>query len=107
MIQTIHMFCMLILAGIGFFCSAKLSDEHPLWVRLIVLSPALMALATLAAIAQDAYVAYEPDIGVALSVMLIYALVASRFTDRPWLDIRKSSPAPNPCAAVQAQLTKE
>ena len=62
MIQTIHMFCMLILAGIGFFCSAKLSDEHPLWVRLIVLSPALMALATLAAIVMDIVmnVIFEP-----------------------------------------------
>jgi hypothetical protein len=37
---------------------------------------------------QD-YVAYESDIARAFASVAIYALVASRFTDTPWLDIRK------------------
>ena len=37
---------------------------------------------------MGAYVAYWPDVARAVSVMLIYALVASKFTERPWLDIR-------------------
>jgi hypothetical protein len=34
------------------------------------------------------YVPYEFDVFFACTVALLYALVASRFTSRPWLDIR-------------------
>lgn len=79
---------MLALVAIGGYCAHRLNDGHPLWVRLIVLLPCLTAFATLAAMAAGTYVAYWPDVARSVSVMLIYALVASRFTSRPWLDIR-------------------
>jgi hypothetical protein len=88
LVQVCFIVCMLALIGIGFYCSHRLDANHPFWVRLIVLLPCLTAFATLGAIAFDSYVAYWPDVARAISVMLIYALVASRFTSRPWLDIR-------------------
>ena len=87
-IQVVFSVVMVIMACIGFFCSAKLSGEYPFWVRLIVLYPALAALCTLAAMMRGHYVAYVQDIVMAFGLAMLYALVASRFTNRPWLDIR-------------------
>ena len=84
---------MVLLALIGFFCAHKLSHQHPLWVRLVVLMPSLTALATIVAIANGDYVAYWPDVFREISGLLIYALVASRFTSNPWLDIRRQKKA--------------
>jgi hypothetical protein len=80
--------CMLALIALGFYCSHHLDHSHPFWVRLIVLAPCMTAFATLAAMALGAYVAFWPDVARAVSVMLIYALVASRFSGTPWLDIK-------------------
>jgi hypothetical protein len=80
--------CLLALICIGFYCSHRLDARHPFWVRIIVLLPCLTAMATLAALGLGAYVAYWPDVASAISLMLVYALVASRFTRRCWLDIR-------------------
>jgi hypothetical protein len=88
MIQSIFVILMLLLAAIGFYCAAKMSHENPRWVRLIVMLPALTALATLATVARGHYVAYWPDIARSLSVILIYALVASHFSAKPWLYLR-------------------
>jgi uncharacterized membrane protein YoaK (UPF0700 family) len=88
LVEVCFIVCMVALIAIGFYCSHRLDAKHPFWVRLIVLLPCLTAFATLAAIAMGAYVAYWPDVARAVSVMLIYALVASKFTERPWLDIR-------------------
>jgi hypothetical protein len=88
LVEVCFVLCMAALIAIGFYCSHRLDAKHPLWVRLIVLLPCLTAFATLAAIAMGSYVAYWPDVARAVSVMLIYALVASKFTERPWLDIR-------------------
>lgn len=86
--------CMLVLIALGFYCSHRLDHTHPFWVRLIVLGPCMTAFASLAAMALGAYVAFWPDVARAVSVMLIYALVASRFTDNPWLDIRCTKDRP-------------
>jgi hypothetical protein len=88
LVEVCFIVCMLALIAIGFYCSHRLDANHPLWVRLIVLLPCLAAFATLAAIAMGAYTAFWPDVGRAVSTMLVYALVASRFSSRPWLDIR-------------------
>ena len=78
---------------IGFYCSHKLDSKNPLWVRIIVLMPSLTAMGTIAAIVNGDYVAYWPDVFRAISVILIYCLFASRFTSRPWLDIRRQEKA--------------
>lgn len=87
-IQLVFEVLMAIMACIGFFCAVRLNGSNPLWVRLIVLYPALAALCTIAAMMRGQYVAYVQDIVMAIGLALIYALVASRFTDNPWLDIR-------------------
>ena len=90
LVEVCFVLCMVALIAIGFYCSHRLDAKHPFWVRLIVLLPCLTAFATLAAIAMGAYTAFWADVGRAVSSMLVYALVASRFTDRPWLDIRST-----------------
>lgn len=87
-IQIAFAVLMVGLAVIGFFCAARLNGDYPLWVRLITLYPALASLCTLAAMLRNNYVAYMQDIVMAVGMVLIYALVASRFSSRPWLDIR-------------------
>ena len=89
LVEVCFVACVLVLIGIGFYCSHRMSDQNPLWVRLVVLTPCLTAFATLAAIAANQYTAFWPDVGRTIGTILIYALVASRFTDRPWLDIRR------------------
>lgn len=87
-IQVFYALCMIAMVFVGLFCASRLTHENPLWVRLITLSPAISAMGVLGAMAQGEYVAYSQDIFMAFSIFLIYALVASRFTDKPWLDIR-------------------
>ena len=88
LVEVCFVACLLVLIGIGFYCSHRMTGQNPLWVRLVVLTPCLTAFATLAAIAIGQYTAFWPDVGRAISGMLIYALVASRFSSTPWLDIR-------------------
>ena len=39
-IQIVNLASLLILTAIGFFCAYKMNQTYPLWLRLIVLSPA-------------------------------------------------------------------
>lgn len=89
-VQLIFFLCMIATVWVGFFCAAKLDSDHPFWVRLIVLSPSLTALFTMAQVFREDYIAFEADIARAISMLLVYALIASRFTKNPWLDIRKN-----------------
>ncbi len=91
--QLVFVFMMLSLAIIGFYCAARLNSTYPLWLRLIVLYPALAALCTLGAMLKGHYVAYVQDIVLAFGTDLIYIVLASRFSDRPWLDIRTHTKA--------------
>jgi uncharacterized protein (DUF983 family) len=74
---------------IGFFCANRLTSDNPLWVRLIVLAPALAGFYVLIEMLHGDYIAYVSDIFRTGAVIALYLLVASRFTDKPWLDIRK------------------
>lgn len=89
LVEVCFVVCLLVLIGIGFYCSHRLSDQNPLWVRLVVLTPCLTAFATLAAIAANQYTAFWPDVGRTIGTILIYALVASKFTGNNWLNIRR------------------
>lgn len=86
--QIMFVLLMVGLAGVGLFCSKKLDAKHPLWVRLLVFSQAGAALFTLGYIAQTDYKAYLPDLLLAAAGFANYALIGTRFTSRPWLDIR-------------------
>lgn len=45
-------------------------------------------ISTTTAMLRGHYVAYAQDVIISVGLVLIYALVASRFTSMPWLDIR-------------------
>jgi hypothetical protein len=89
MISILFVLIVLAKIGIGFFCANRLTSDNPLWVRLIVLAPALTGFYVLIEMLQGNYVAYAGDIYRTGAVIALYLLVASRFTDNPWLDIRK------------------
>lgn len=79
---------LLALAIIGFYCAYKMNLSYPLWLRLVVLSPALSSLYKIAEFFQGGDALIASDILQRLSICLIYALVASRFGEKPWLEMR-------------------
>lgn len=87
-VEFVFVAVMAALVVIGVLCAKKLSEENPFWVRMIVLSPCLAALLAVIMFFQDAYVPYFVDLVFAATMMAMYMLVYSRFTSRPWLDIR-------------------
>jgi O-antigen/teichoic acid export membrane protein len=84
---------MLSMVAMGAYCAYKLDHDHPLWVRLIVLAPAIIGMFAPVVILMGIYVPYILDVIFAGSVALLYALVSSRFSDNPWLDIRSKEDA--------------
>jgi hypothetical protein len=79
---------MLVIAWVGFHCAIYLTSKNPLWVRLIVLLPALVALATIVGLLRHNYYPDWYSVAQAISILAMYAVIASRFGDRGhWLDI--------------------
>lgn len=87
-VEVAFLIVMAALVAIGLLCSARLDDRNPCWVRWIVLSPALVALFTSYRMLTAQYIPYVEDVVFYLSLCAMYALVYSRFTGRPWLDLR-------------------
>lgn len=87
-IQAAFTIIMLIMASIGAYCSHRMTHENPLWVRLVVLAPAIVGMFAPVVIVLGMYVPYVFDVVFAATVALLYSLVASRFSKTPWLDIR-------------------
>jgi len=89
MIETIFLLLCIGLVVIGFGCTVALCGERPLWVRLVVLSPAFAAMFAIYGVGTCSYVPYIHDVVFQSTLLALYALVASRFTKTPWLDIKK------------------
>jgi O-antigen/teichoic acid export membrane protein len=87
-VQVIYTVTLLSWVSIGFYCAARLNGDYPFWVRMIVLSPCLMALGVLGMMTQGGHTAYIGDVLLSISIAFLYALVASRFSNKPWLDLR-------------------
>lgn len=87
-IEAAFIAAMLAMAITGAYCAHHLTGDHPCWVRLIVMAPAVIGMFAPVAILMGVYVPYLLDVTFAISVALLYALVASRFSSKPWLDIR-------------------
>lgn len=79
---------MLAMACTGAYCAHHLNCNYPWWVRAIVMAPAVLGMFAPVVMALGVYVPYVLDVLFAVSVALLYALVASRFSSTPWLDIR-------------------
>lgn len=88
MIQLVYAAAAVAQVLIGIYCAHLLTAENPLWVRLVVLSPALTSILILWCMCDGSYVAYFPDIIDSSATTFLYALVASRLSGNPWLDIR-------------------
>lgn len=87
-IQVAFVIVMISMTCTGAYCAHKLTGDNPWWVRLIVIFPAIMGMFGPVLMMMGLYVPYEFDVLFACAVALLYALVASRFSCRPWLDIR-------------------
>lgn len=77
--------------SIGMYCAYKLGPDRPFWIRFITLMPCLAAFASLWGMVMHIYVPYVHDLINVVATLALYALVASKFSGRPWLDIRKES----------------
>lgn len=86
--QTIFVIAMLAMAVIGFYCAHHLSNKNPCWVRLVVMAPAITGMFAPVVMMMGSYTPYAFDVVFSVTVALLYALVASRFSQTPWLDIR-------------------
>lgn len=81
---------MLAIVWVGFYCAVYLTHKNPLWVRLIVLLPALVALGTLVGLVQHDYYPDWYSVAQAVTNVAMYAVIASRFGNSVhWLDIEK------------------
>lgn len=87
-IHQLFVVAMICMAVIGAYCSHKLSSDNPRWVRLVVLAPSVFGMFAPVVLAMGIYEPYAFDVAFAIAVALLYALVASRFSDTPWLDLR-------------------
>lgn len=90
--QAIITFTWLILKAIqlsvGIYCSFKLSPANPGWVRLMVLWPAFAAVYGLQDYVMGFYSPTPSAIINTIGTVMLSFIVASRFTGRPWLDLR-------------------
>lgn len=90
MILTIYTVLTVCICGVGLWCGKRMSQLGVVWwVDVAVKFPAASAMLTLAEIVDGAYVAFISDIFTALGLLLIYLVLASRFTSQPWLELRK------------------
>jgi hypothetical protein len=89
-IETVFIAAMVSMVAMGAYCAHNLNNSHPLWVRLIVMAPAVIGMFAPVVIIMGVYVPYLLDVIFASSVALLYALVSSKFSDKPWLDIRRN-----------------
>lgn len=86
MIEWIFVSCLVAKINIGVYCAAKMDARYSRKARYSVLAPALAAIATVIALVTGNYEAFWEDIAMSLTVIALYAAVASRFTKSPWLE---------------------
>ena len=92
-IQIMNLVCLLALTVIGFYCAYKMNESFPLWLRLFILSPSLIAFYKISEIFREGYIPIPSDIALRITGCILYALVASMLSTKPWIHIRRSSNA--------------
>ena len=91
MIQATFIFLMVVLMVMGVYCAIKINGDHPWWVRLIVITPALAAnFSVWAMLAWQEVVIYASDCIRAGSIIVIYTMVLFALAGKPLLQIRKN-----------------
>lgn len=94
--EYLNFMSLVVIVLIGFYCAHKLNNGYPLWVRLVVLSPSLTSFYKISEVFRPDYSPITSDLFQRLAVCLLYALVASKFSAKPWLDKRCSNPIGHP-----------
>lgn len=84
MINILFEVLMISYVMLGFYCATKLNSSWPLWIRLSILAPSFTAMMTIYEIYAGLYTAYFSDAARALSVLLIYVLIALSLTKGSW-----------------------
>lgn len=89
--QLINLYILAIVLqiAIGIYCAYKMGPNHPIWVRGITLMPCMTGFASIWGMAVDIYTPYIHDFINLLATVCLYALVASKFSAKPWLEIRR------------------
>lgn len=86
MTEWIFIGCLVAKINIGVYCAVKLDSRYSRKARYSVLAPALAAIGTIIAIITGNYEVFAEDIAMSLTVVALYATVASHFTNSPWLE---------------------
>lgn len=86
---VVYMIALFLQIAIGFYCAYKMGPDQPFWVRAITLMPCLAAFASLWGMLMHIYVPYVHDLINLTATVCLYALVASKFSAKPWLEIRR------------------
>ena len=85
MLDTVFTILMFGLVIQGFVCAFKLDSSYKFWLRLVILIPALTAIATLYAYLSDSYAVFLADCLRAGASNLSYVLITGQLAGRNWL----------------------
>lgn len=85
LINSLFVLIVLVNIGVGFYCAFRMDKSYVLWFRLLVLSPALTSLYAIYQLANANYIASMVDVAIAIPSLAIYLMVASAFSNKPWL----------------------
>jgi hypothetical protein len=91
MIEIMFDGCLLVTVFSGIFVAHKLNDSYPFWVRVLCLAPAIAAMIVLWSIIAGLYTATVLDVILAFCNLGCHIMIASRFTSKPVLDLRRTS----------------
>lgn len=89
--QLLFELAMIAQVAVGFVCAYRLGPQVRFVMRLMILSPCLMALFSLfGAVSGDA-IAYKEDVTYAIANIIIYIILASLLSTNKWCVKNESS----------------
>lgn len=85
LLRVIFVMCVAALIVTGFYLSAKLTGAVPERIRIAILSPSLAGISYAIGLLKFNYTPYWHDVFAIISTLVIYAFVASLFSEKPWI----------------------
>jgi hypothetical protein len=84
-LRVIFIMCVAALIVTGFYLSAKLTGAVPERIRIAILSPSLAGIGYAIGLLKFNYVPYWHDVFAIIATLMVYAFVASLFSEKPWI----------------------
>ena len=84
-LRVVFIMCVAALIVTGFYLSAKLTGAVPERIRIAILSPSLAGISYAIGLLKFNYVPYWNDVFAIISTLMVYAFVASLFSEKPWI----------------------